>query len=203
MGTATRAKIIKQEKSTQNPSQKTTQQISTSVRSSAKPTTEYTIARTTTKRTSTKRTTKVTKLPASSTIISSSVSSSPMPVTESSTVTTIARTTSRKIQLMTKEQLNISDATVSLDATTDQYDVLSESTNLVTDLPIEFKHVNGTNLFGNDDEDAYKNLQAEYGSWKSVAPRYPHTFTLLSSIASLICHLDLHLDSCLLCQIQI
>ena len=105
---------------------------------------------------------------------------------------------------MTKEQLNISDATVSLDATTDQYDVLSEPTNLVTDLPIEFKLVNGTNLFGNDDgrneslyqpprsgrrndeEDAYKNLQAEYGSWKSVAPRHPHTFTLLSSIASLI-----------------
>ena len=127
-----------------------------------------------------------------------------MPVTESSKVTTTARTTSQKIQLMTKEQLNISDATVSLDATTDQYDVLSEPTNLVTDLPIEFKHVNGTNLFGNDDgrneslyqpprsgrrndeEDAYKNLQAEYGSWKSVAPRHPHTFTLLSSIASII-----------------
>ena len=148
---------------------------------------------------------KVTELPTSSTIISSSISSSPMPVTESSTVTTTVRTTSsQKIQLMTKEQLNISDATVSLDATTDQYDVLSEPTNLVTDLPIEFKLVNGTNLFGNDDgrneslyqpprsgrrndeEDAYKNLQAEYGSWKSVAPRHPHTFTLLSSIASLI-----------------
>merc|ERR1712004_223856 len=150
--TATRAKIIKQDKSTQKPTKKTTKQISSStVRSSVQPTTESTVARTTTKRTTKVTMEKVTELPASSTIISSSVSSSPMPVTESSTVATTARTTSRKIQLMTKEQLNISDATVSLDATTDQYDVLSEPTNLVTDLPIEFKHVNGTNLFGNDD----------------------------------------------------
>merc|ERR1719150_2510740 len=112
--TATRAKIIKQEKSTQNPTKKTTKQISTStLRSSVQPTTESTIARTTTKRTTKVTTEKVTELPASSTIISSSVSFSPMPVTESSTVTTTARTTSQKIQLMTKEQSNTSDATVS------------------------------------------------------------------------------------------
>merc|ERR1711974_257899 len=123
-------------------------------------------------------------------------------------LSTTAATTSTSMRTMAKtdpleEQLDMSDSTsssISLDNTTSEDDILSEPSSLVTDFPIDFKHVNGTNLFGNeegrndslyqpprsgrrnDEEGAYQNLQAEYGSWKSVAAphRTLHTLTLLS-----------------------
>ena len=100
-----------------------------------------------------------------------------------------------------EEQLDMSDVTstsMNLDYTTgDEDDVSSEPPSLVTDFPIDFRHVNGTNLFGNeegrndslyqpprsgrrnDEEEAYQNLQAEYGSWKSVSARHRTLHTLL------------------------
>ena len=99
-----------------------------------------------------------------------------------------------------EEQLDMSDVTstsMNLDYTTGEIDVSSEPSSLVTDFPIDFKHVNGTNLFGNDEgrndslyqpprsgrrndeEEAYQNLQAEYGSWKSVSARHRTLHTLL------------------------
>ena len=99
-----------------------------------------------------------------------------------------------------EEQMGMSDVTsisMNLDYTTSEDDPLSEPSSLVTDFPIDFKHANGTNLFGNEEgrndslyqpprsgrrnDEEYKNLQAEYGSWKSVAARHRtlHTLTLL------------------------
>ena len=113
-----------------------------------------------------------------------------------------------------EEQLDMSDGvtsiSMSLNYTTSEDDSLSDSlsepSSLVTNFPIDFKHINGTNLFGseegrndslyqpprsgrrNDEEEAYQNLQAEYGSWKSVAARHRtlHTLTLLSGTISYI-----------------
>ena len=109
-----------------------------------------------------------------------------------------------------EEQLDMSDnvtsISMSLDNTSSEDDPLSEPSSLVTNFPIDFKHANGTNLFGseegrndslyqpprsgrrNDEEEAYQNLQAEYGSWKSVAARHRtlHTLTLLFGTISYI-----------------
>ena len=108
-----------------------------------------------------------------------------------------------------EEQLDMGGSTassMSLDNKTSENNTLSEPSSPVTDFPVDFKLANGTNLFGNeegrndslyqpprsgrrnDEEGAYQNLQAEYGSWKSVAARHRtlHTLTLLSGTISYI-----------------
>ena len=97
---------------------------------------------------------------------------------------------------------DVTSVSMSLDYTTSEDDPLSEPSSPVTDFPIDFKHANGTNLFGNEEgrndslyqpprsgrrnDEAYQNLEAEYGSWKSVAARHRtlHTLTLLSGTIS-------------------
>merc|ERR1712203_66092 len=119
---------------------------------------------------------------------------------------------------------DVTSASMNLDYTTSEDDVSSEPSSLVTDFPIDFKHVNGTNLFGNDEgrndslyqpprsgrrndeEEAYQNLQAEYGSWKSVSARHrtPHP-VIWDDLLYIVIMCDLNLRPMFVqkCQIQI
>merc|ERR1712130_15595 len=180
----------------------------TTIRISTRQTTKLTTAETTTTKQTTKSSTEA-KVSRATTVAATTIPFSILATTAATT------STSRRTVLKTvtsEEDMAMSDVTsvsMDLEYTTSEDDPLSEPPSIATEFPIDFKHANGTNLFGNDEgrndslyqpprsgrrndeEAAYQNLEAEYGSWKSVAAPHRTLHTLITLLSGTITYLFL------------